>query len=160
MSDRGKIVFGCVSILIIVTCFINNLIASLIFSDSSRRSSSSSKSYNSAPINTPRPRELSKNRSHSNTPKSRDSSPRVINNEEIPLENLNSSPSSRCSSNSASRSHTPSRIKTLDSSVSGPVLIRETLPSSSSENADNSTSNSEETSFIASEKRKGIIETV
>lgn len=126
-------------------------------SESSRRASSSKSG--SVPINTPKPHELSKNRSQSNTPRSRDASPRVFNSEEIPMENLNSSPSSRCSSNSASRSQTPSRIA-LESAVNGMVSTRDSLPSSSSDNADISTSNSEETSFIASEKRKGVIETV
>lgn len=128
------------------------------FSESSSRRRSSSKS-STAPINTPtscKSREGSKHRSHSGTPKSRDSSPRASN-EEIPLENLNSSPSSRCSSNSASRSHTPSRL-TTDSS-NGLSIAKEATPAVNLELA---VGNSEETSFIAGEKKKakGAIETV
>lgn len=120
-------------------------------SESSSRRRSSSK-----PINTPpgtKSRDGSKNRSHSGTPKSREISPRVSN-EEIPLENLNSSPSSRCSSTAASRSHTPSRLTTDSSNGS-----KEAAPVANGELA---VGNSEETSFIAAEKKKGkgIIETV
>jgi hypothetical protein len=119
-------------------------------SDPSRRRSSSKPS--SAPVNTPKSREGSKHRSHSGTPKSRDSSPR-INNEEIPLENLNSAGSSRCSSTVPSRSHTPSRLST-DSS-NGLSIAKEALPVEEAVV-------SEETSFIAGEKKKekGAIETV
>lgn len=121
---------------------------------SSRRRSSSKTS--SAPINTPsnsKSRDGSKNRSHSGTPKSRDSSPRV-NNEEIPLENLNSTPSSRCSS----RSHTPSRLAT--ESCNGLSVAKEVIPQE--EHVEMVAGQSEETSFIASEKKKakGAIETV
>lgn len=129
--------------------------------ESSRHRSSSAKS--STPIGTPK-RDGSKNRSHSGTPKSRDSSPRVLRptSEEIPLENLNSSsPSSRCSSNAPSRSHTPSRLTT--DSTNGLSIAKETVPTTS--NGDVVLrQRSEETSFMSGineeKRRKGMIETV
>lgn len=130
---------------------------------SSRHRSSSTKS--STPISTPK-RDGSKNRSHSGTPKSRDSSPRVLRpaSEEIPLENLNSSsPSSRCSSNAPSRSHTPSRLTT--DSTNGLSIAKESVPTTS--NGDVVLrQRSEETSFMSGlneereKRRKGMIETV
>ncbi|CRK93025.1 CLUMA_CG006566, isoform A [Clunio marinus] len=116
--------------------------------ESSRRRSSSKTSL---PINTP---SGSKNRSHSGTPKSRESSPRM-HREEIPLEHLNSSPSSRCSSNSASRSQTPSRLIT-DLNIGMSVAKEGT----SQTNGEFTIESSEETSFIAAERKKGTIETV
>lgn len=111
----------------------------------------------SAPINTP---SGTKNRSHSGTPRSRESSPRVVrlSSEEIPMENLNSSPSSsRCSSNVPSRSHTPSRL-TTDSS-NGLSIAKETVPTTTANGS--AVQRSEETSFISEERRrKGAIEIV
>lgn len=67
---------------------------------------------------------------------------------------MNSSPSSRCSS----RSHTPSRL-TTDSS-NGLTIAKEEFPAVV--NNEVAAGNSEETSFIAGEKKKakGAIETV
>lgn len=77
--------------------------------------------------------------------------------EEIPLENLNSSPSSRCSSNAPSRSHTPSRLVTDTSS--GLSIAKEAVPTTSANGS--VVQRSEETSFMGEERRrKGAIETV
>lgn len=93
--------------------------------------------------------------------------------EEIPLEDFrhsrNSSPASRTSSRATSRSHTPSRLGTIDvlstppqdpvqpvvnpnsiSVVNSNIITLEANPQSV---------NSRETSFIA-QKKKGIVETV
>jgi hypothetical protein len=127
-----------------------------IFSDRHR---SSSVKPSSAPINTP------KHRDRSHTPKSRDSSPRVVRlmSEEIPLENLNSSPSSsRCSSNAPSRSHTPSRLA-IDSSggLSLPKEVVATTAAPLTTPNGSVVQRSEETSFMGEERRrKGAIEIV
>lgn len=77
--------------------------------------------------------------------------------EEIPLENLNSSPSSRCSSNAPSRSHTPSKL--VIDSTNGLSIAKEIVPTTSANGI--IVPRSEETSFISEEKRrKGAIETV
>lgn len=92
--------------------------------------------------------------------------------EEIPLEDFrqsrNTSPSLRCSSRPASRSHTPSRLAATDVVLSIPPqenlsinfnsnLLTATNASLHLE--DESDSNSKETSFIA-RKKKGTVETV
>lgn len=92
--------------------------------------------------------------------------------EEIPLEDFrksrNPSPSSRCSSRPASRSHTPSRLAATDVLLSIPP--QENLSINVSSNLlsatnvplhleDESDLNSRETSFIA-QKKKGNVETV
>lgn len=71
---------------------------------------------------------------------------------------MNSSPSSRCSSTAPSRSHTPSRL-TTDSS-NGLSIAKEEFPAVI--DSDVVAGHSEETSFIAGEKKKtkGAIETV
>jgi protein CLEC16A len=129
----------------------------------------------SAPINTPKTRDGSKNRSQSGTPRSRDGSPRVLQirptSEDIPMEHLNSSPSSRCSSNAPSRSHTPSRL-TTDSTNGLLSVAKEVVAptASSTSNGEVVRQQSEETSFMSSssssggeereKRRKGAIETV
>lgn len=112
-----------------------------------------------------------------NSPRSRDNSPRVPRprSEEIPLEDFqhsrNSSPIARGSpsSNTPSRSHTPSRV------LCDPISISPRLTSGTSDMnslapngvsvmiAKEASTNSEETSFIAreeKEKRRGGVETV
>lgn len=85
------------------------------------------------------------------------------------MENLNSSPSSRCSSNAASRSHTPSRL-TIDS-TNTLTIAKEILPATTTTaitlNGEVIRQRSEETSFISAssseereKRRKGAIETV
>lgn len=71
---------------------------------------------------------------------------------------MNSSPSSRCSSNAASRSHTPSRSQLTTESSNGLSIAKEEFPAV----VNGDVSHSEETSFIAAEKKKtkGAIETV
>lgn len=144
----------------------------MINSESSRHRSSSAKP-SSAPINTPagtKHRDGSKNRSHSGTPtsKSRDGSPRVnirSTSEDIPMENLNSSPSSsRCSSTVPSRSHTPSRLTTDSSNGLTLTIAKEILPTTATTpNGDIVRQRSEETSFMSNSeerRKKGAIETV
>lgn len=92
--------------------------------------------------------------------------------EEIPLEDFrqsrNTSPSSRCSSRPASRSHTPSRLAATDVVLS--IAPQENLSINVDSNLlsatnvplhldDESDSISKETSFIA-QKKKGTVETV
>ncbi|CAO1405168.1 unnamed protein product [Diamesa serratosioi] len=131
---------------------------------------SSPKGQPSVPINTPKPRDVSKNRSGSNTPRSRDNSPRLVRprSEEIPMEDFrrsqNPSPSSRNSSNAPSRSHTPSRL-TTDSSNGILTIAKEASPVVIGESNECTLerTNSEETSFIANgddKKRGGNIEIV
>lgn len=154
-----------------------------------RKSSHPSRCESSQPIavSTTKPRDSSNNRS--STPRSRESSPRVPRprSEEIPLEDFcnsqNSSPASRCSSNAASRSHTPSRLSlepanntvstnsgqtsvnvnvALKEPIIPPVIAVGTVPATITIPVELSPA-SEETSFIANEerhKKRGAIETV
>ncbi|XP_055636135.1 protein CLEC16A homolog [Toxorhynchites rutilus septentrionalis] len=138
------------------------------------------------PVTSTKSRESSRNRS--GTPRSRDSSPRVVRprSEEIPLEDFrrsqNASPGSRNSSNAPSRAHTPSRLS-LEPTVTTPnsngqsnsnstnttkELTIPTVPIAGSSSSTVSipvelSPTSEETSFIAAEerqKKRGAVETV
>ncbi|XP_058821667.1 protein CLEC16A homolog isoform X2 [Topomyia yanbarensis] len=154
-----------------------------------RKNSNPARRESSQPIavTSAKPRDSSHNRS--GTPRSRESSPRVLRprSEEIPLEDFrrsqNSSPVSRGSSNAASRSHTPSRLSleptgvlsaagNSQTNVNTSIIVKEhAVPTIVTVGMNPATiaipvevsPTSEETSFIASEerqKKRGAIETV